>query len=115
AGVSEPVDAAIRRALAKAPADRFASIAAFADAIAHDDSPSSERPSVAVLPFANLSPDPDNEYFTDGITDDLIAQVARVRGLKVISRTSVIRYKNSDRSLRQIADELGVATIVEGS
>src|SRR5439155_18449865 len=48
-------------------------------------------------------------------TDDLIAQVARVRELKVISRTSVIRYKNSDRSLRQIADELGVATIVEGS
>lgn len=77
--------------------------------------PTSVKPSVAVLPFAHLSPDPENEFFADGVTDDLIAQVAKVRGLKVISRTSVIRYKQSDRSLRDIAAELGVGTIVEGS
>jgi TolB-like protein/Tfp pilus assembly protein PilF len=70
--------------------------------------------SIAVLPFANMSGDPENEYFSDGITDDIITHLSKLADLKVISRTSVMRFKESDKSLRQIAGELGVATILEG-
>jgi serine/threonine-protein kinase len=70
--------------------------------------------SIAVLPLENLG-DPEQEYFTDGMTEALIAGLAQVRALKVISRTSVMKYKETDKSLRQIADELGVSTIIEGS
>jgi TolB-like protein/class 3 adenylate cyclase/cytochrome c-type biogenesis protein CcmH/NrfG len=72
-------------------------------------------PSVAVLPFANLSGDERDEYFGDGMTEDLIARLAKVPRLKVISRTSVMQYKDTDKSLRQIGAELGAAAILEGS
>jgi len=71
--------------------------------------------SIAVLPFANLSPDPENEYFSDGVTEEILTVLARVGDLKVISRTSAMSYKGSSKSLRQIGNELGVATILEGS
>jgi TolB-like protein/tRNA A-37 threonylcarbamoyl transferase component Bud32 len=71
--------------------------------------------SIAVLPLENLSGDPEQEYFADGMTEALITGLAQVGALKVISRTSVMRYKDTDKSIRQIAGELGVATIVEGS
>ncbi|MEE9168121.1 MAG: protein kinase [bacterium] len=77
---------------------------------------SSNRKSIAVLPFANMSGDPENEYFSDGITDDIIAQLSKIRSLKVISRTSVMQYKErKDKNLRQIGNELNVATVLEGS
>jgi TolB-like protein/class 3 adenylate cyclase/Tfp pilus assembly protein PilF len=72
-------------------------------------------PSVAVLPFANLSGDERDEYFGDGMTEDLIARLAKVPRLKVISRTSVMQYKDTEKSLRQIGAELGAAAILEGS
>ncbi len=71
--------------------------------------------SIAVLPLANLSGDPENEYFSDGITDEILTTLAKVGDLRVISRTSVMRYKNTDKSLREIASELGVAHVLEGS
>jgi TolB-like protein/Tfp pilus assembly protein PilF len=71
--------------------------------------------SIAVLPFGNLSRDPDNEYFADGIQDEIITRLAQLSDLKVISCTSTQRYKGSGLNLRQIANELGVANIVEGS
>ncbi len=71
--------------------------------------------SVAVLPLVNLSRDPEQEYFADGMTEALITDLAKVGALKVISRTSVMRYKGSDKPLPEIARELGVETIVEGS
>ncbi len=71
--------------------------------------------SIAVLPFVNLSSQRENEYFTDGITEDIIAQLSKIAGLKVIARTSVMRYKNTDKRLFEIGRELGVNTIVEGS
>ena len=71
--------------------------------------------SVAVLPLQNLSGDPDEDYFSDGMTEQLIATLAQVRALKVISRTSVMRFKNSTKSLPEIARELGVDAILEGS
>jgi TolB-like protein len=71
--------------------------------------------SIAVLPFANLSPDAENAFFADGMHDDLITALAKIRDLKVISRTSVMPYKTGARNLRKIAEELGVATVLEGS
>jgi TolB-like protein/Tfp pilus assembly protein PilF len=71
--------------------------------------------SLAVLPLANLSGDPAQEYFADGMTEELITSLAPIQSLKVISRTSVMRYKNTKEPLRDIARALGVDAIVEGS
>jgi TolB-like protein/Flp pilus assembly protein TadD len=71
--------------------------------------------SVAVLPLQNLSGDPEQEYFADGMTEALIADLAKIGALKVISRTSAMRYKGSDKPLPEIAGELGVDAVVEGS
>jgi adenylate cyclase len=71
--------------------------------------------SIAVLPFTNLSRDPDNEYFSDGITEEILMALSKVRGLRVISRTSVMQYKGSFRAVRDIAGELAVAHVLEGS
>jgi len=70
---------------------------------------------VAVLPFANMSPDPNDQYFTDGMTEELISALSRVKGLGVISRTSVMQYKNQSKHLTDIARELNVGTLIEGS
>jgi serine/threonine-protein kinase len=72
-------------------------------------------PSVAVLPFLNFSPDPENEFFADGVTEDVIANLSKIRSLKVISRTSAMAFKKRDRSLREIGRALGAASILEGS
>lgn len=72
-------------------------------------------PSVGVLPFANLSADPENEFFADGITQDVIAHLARIKALKVISRSSMMTFKNSRSSLREIGEKLGASALVEGS
>jgi TolB-like protein/DNA-binding winged helix-turn-helix (wHTH) protein/Tfp pilus assembly protein PilF len=71
--------------------------------------------SVAVLPLHNLSSDPDQEYFSDGITDELITELAKAPGLRVISHTSVQRYKNTTLSLQEIAQQLHVDAVIEGS
>jgi len=70
--------------------------------------------SIAVLPFANYSED-EGDWFSDGITEEIITHLSRIADLKVISRTSAMRYKGTDKSLRQIGEELGVAAILEGS
>jgi TolB-like protein/Tfp pilus assembly protein PilF len=72
--------------------------------------------SIAVLPFENLSRDPDNAFFTDGVQDEILTHLAKIADLKVISRTSVMQYKSGvARNLRKIGEELGVARVVEGS
>jgi serine/threonine protein kinase/tetratricopeptide (TPR) repeat protein len=75
----------------------------------------SDLASVAVLPFLNMSADPDNEFFADGVTEDVIAHLAKIKSIKVISRTSVMTFKKADRNLREIAARLGAATLLEGS
>ena len=72
--------------------------------------------SIAVLPFENLSSDKENAYFTDGVQDEILTDLAKIADLKVISRTSVLQYKSGvARNLREIAQQLGVANVVEGS
>jgi serine/threonine protein kinase/Tfp pilus assembly protein PilF len=109
------VEEAIAKALAKDPADRFRSAQAFADALTKPAASGPRLPSVAVLPFLNLSADPENEFFADGITEDVIAQLTKIRSLKVISRTSVMPFKKREQSLREIGARLEVATLLEGS
>jgi Predicted integral membrane protein len=123
------IDDAIRKALAKQPAGRFASAADFAAALAspppersvYDSGPTASinKPLldrfVAVLPFDNMSTDPENEYFSDGITEDIIANLAKIQSLKVMSRTSTAPYKKQSKSVREIGRELGVSHVLEGS
>ncbi|RME01110.1 MAG: tetratricopeptide repeat protein [Calditrichaeota bacterium] len=71
--------------------------------------------SIAVLPFEDLSPQKDQEYFCDGMTDDIITKLSNIRELKVINRTSVLRYRNTTKDIKQIGEELGVANILQGS
>ncbi len=74
-----------------------------------------DRNRIAILPFANISPDSADEYFADGLTEELIANLSLVAGLKVIARTSIVGYRKTDKKVTTIGRELGVGTIVEGS
>ena len=71
--------------------------------------------SIAVLPFGNLSRDPDNAYFAEGIQDEILTRLSKIADLKVISRTSTQKYKSAPENFRDVARELGVANILEGS
>lgn len=82
--------------------------------------PSESRPPldprrIAVLPFSNISPDPGDEYLTDGMTEEIISVLSRIRDLEVIARTSVMQYKGERKGVAQISQELGVGTVLEGS
>ncbi len=79
------------------------------------DAGPTDRKSIAVLPFVNLGTSNEDEYFSDGITEDVITELAKIADLKVISRTSVMKYKGVYRSIRDIGRELDVATVLEGS
>jgi len=75
---------------------------------------SEERPSIAVLPFANRSANDDDAFFVDGIHDDLLSHISKIGSIKIISRTSVLQYRDTTKTIPQIAEELGVATVLEG-
>jgi len=75
----------------------------------------SGMPRIAVLPFANISPDQRDSYFADGLTEELISVVSQIKGLRVISHTSVHQYKGTTKSIAQIGSELGVGSVIEGS
>jgi serine/threonine protein kinase/Tfp pilus assembly protein PilF len=107
------IEQALRVALSQAPADRFKSMAEFTRALT---APAPARaPAVAVLPFLSLSPDPQNEYFADGLTEDVIAHLSKIHSLKVISRSSVMPFKSRVQGIRQIAGILHADTVLEGS
>jgi len=74
-----------------------------------------DKKRIAVLPFTNMSPDPSDEYFSDGMTEELITSLSGVNGLSVIARTSVMKYKGASKGAAQVANELNVGTLVEGS
>ena len=114
-------DHLVAHCLEKSAAARFQSahdLEFVLSALTRDRVPAATRPraaSVAVLPFVNLGADPENEYFADGITEDVIANLAKIRSLKVISRRSVMGFKKRDHSRREIGEKLGAATLLEGS
>src|SRR5438132_14182271 len=74
-----------------------------------------EKPSVAVLPFNNMSGDPEQEYFSDGITEDIITDLSNISGLFVVARNTAFTYKGKPVKVQQVAQELGVRFILEGS
>jgi serine/threonine protein kinase/tetratricopeptide (TPR) repeat protein len=108
------------RALAKNPAQRFSTVAQFCESLSRARS-EPNRPyaptirTIAVLPFVNSSPDPDNEYLSDGITDELINALAKVEGLRVASRTSVFALKGKAQDVRAIGALLEASEVLEGS
>jgi len=77
--------------------------------------PPPDKPAIAVLPFVNMSGDPEQEYFSDGITEDLITDISKISGLFVIARNSTFTYKGRSVDVRQIANDLGVRYVLEGS
>jgi serine/threonine protein kinase/Tfp pilus assembly protein PilF len=110
------LDRVIRRCLRKAPAERFQSMAEVKGALGQISARTSEeQPSIAVLPFANMSADKENEYFSDGLAEEIINELAHVPGLKVIARTSAFAFRGKEQDIRKIAEALGVRTILEGS
>jgi serine/threonine-protein kinase len=119
ADIPESVWQMLHRCLGKGLRERPESIADLdlevgASGVVHVEARSPPR-SVATLPFLNLSPDPDNDYFADGMTEDVIAQLSKIANLKVISRTSVMPFKEQRKSPREMAAMLGVETLLDGS
>ncbi|HEX8849073.1 MAG TPA: protein kinase [Gemmatimonadaceae bacterium] len=118
--VPPSVEDAIARALAKDPDKRWPSVAEFLAALETPSEPRGRTTTwatrcIAVLPFINASPDPENEYLSDGITDELIAALAKVDGLRVASRTSVFALKGKPQDVRAIGALLDCAAVLEGT
>lgn len=116
-GVPNAVDAAIHRAMAREPDERFPGVTEFAKAL-RAPTPSPGAPidkSIAVLPFTNMSREPEDEFFSDGITEEIINVLSQLEGLRVAARTSSFSYKGTQEDLRKVAERLGVSTILEGS
>ena len=114
------IEQAILRALAKIPSQRYATVSEFIGALGDSRSAVTRGAmaatrSIAVLPFVNASPDPDNEYLSDGITDELIDALAKVEGLRVASRTSVFALKGKPQDVRAIGALLDVSEVLEGT
>jgi len=117
-------EAAVARALASDPDQRFATASEFAEALHEIGAPAvpaATAPfprsdhSLVVLPFVNQSPDPENEFFSDGLTEEIISDLAAIKSLRVISRTSSMQFKGTTKDVPTIGRELGVRYVIEGS
>lgn len=133
--VPEDVEYAVHKALATLPVDRFSTCSEFAKALTDPRlapvpatrlAPRAEpavsaagawqdKPSLAVLPFVNLSGDPEEDYFASGLTTDIMADLVRISGLFLVSRDSMFTYKDKSVSVRQVGRELGVHNVLEGT
>jgi len=116
APLTSPAAAIASRCLAKQPGQRFQTMTDVKQALARvGHARPAEQPSIAVLPFANMSGDKEQEYFSDGLAEEIINALVKVPGLKVIARTSAFAFKGQNTDIRKIAETLGVANILEGS
>ncbi len=126
--VPPAVERLVARALARRPEERFQSAADLAVALAEAErqaapgtaTPVATQPgpriaAIAVLPFVNMSADPENEFFSDGMTEELINALSRVPGLRVVSRTSAFAFKGREVDVREVGQRLNVGTVLEGS
>ena len=127
--IPEAVDDVATRALARTPVDRFPSAAEFADTLKELQATGGTPPgglaavpkaappkqSIAVVPLANMSADPENEYFSDGMTEEVINALAKLPGVQVASRTSCFAFKGKEVDVRKVGEQLGVANVLEGS
>ena len=111
------VEQAVLKALAKDPSDRFDTAAAFLQTLGsiRSATPGPGPKAIVVLPFVDPAADPASEYFADGLTDELIANLSRIQALRVISRSSAMRLKGTQKDTRTIAQELNVQFVLEGS
>ncbi|HMA44169.1 MAG TPA: protein kinase [Gemmatimonadales bacterium] len=125
-GTPEWAEQAIMKALAKDPAARFATAAQFSQALKAQGvstppgatvttAAGAAAKSIAVLPFVNMSADPENEYFTDGIAEEIINALTKVQALRVASRTSSFAFKGKNQDIRKVGEQLNVGTVLEGS
>ncbi len=116
--VPASLERVVLKALAKAPADRFATAREFAEALRTHAAPfwdDLSKESIAVLPFDNLSSDPETDYFSDGLTEEIINVLGHVSGLHVAARTSSFAFRGKAVDLREVGAKLKVATVVRGS
>ena len=122
--VPEWLDSAVIKALAKSPAGRYATAAQFAQALTWPGGTSTppelrtagaQAKSIAVLPFVNMSNDAENEYFSDGIAEEIINALTKVQALRVASRTSAFAFKGKNEDIGEIGRKLKVGTVLEGS
>ena len=124
--IPEAVERAALKALAKVPADRFSTAAQFAQAlvvpvgataagVTTAGHPAASAKSIAVLPFVNMSAEAENEYFTDGIAEEIINALTKIRALRVVARTSSFAFKGKNEDIGEIGKRLKVATVLEGS
>jgi serine/threonine protein kinase/Flp pilus assembly protein TadD len=121
----ETLDRALAKAMARNPADRFATVTLFAQALpslgastppgATAAATAAAVKSIAVLPFTDMSPERDQEYFTDGIAEEIINALTRIQALQVASRSSAFAIKGKNQDIRKVGEQLGVATVLEGS
>ena len=121
-GVSADLERVVHRALVKPVSDRYQSATdLLGDLRKLQSSPTvvtpmqPDVPSIAVLPFTNMSADPEQEYFCDGLAEELIDALTRLEGLRVVARTSAFQFKGQSPDLREVGDKLNVKTVLEGS
>jgi eukaryotic-like serine/threonine-protein kinase len=116
APMQSPAAEIVKRCMAKQPSQRFQSMSEVRTALQQIlIKPANSQPSIAVLPFANMSADKDQEYFSDGLAEEIINALAQIPGLKVTARTSAFAFRGKEQDIRKIAEALDVRTILEGS
>ena len=116
--VSAELDAIVTRCMAKDPSARFSSMSPLKQALKELMQPAArppETPSIAVLPFANLSADKENEYFSDGLAEEMLIALSQVEGLRVAARSSSFSFKGKNTEMGEIASKLHVANVLDGS
>jgi serine/threonine protein kinase/Flp pilus assembly protein TadD len=113
------LEESVLRAMAKSPGDRYPTAIALSQALTRPVETAAAQDkvakSIAVLPFVNMSADPDNEYFSDGVAEEIINSLTKVRSLRVASRTSAFAFKGKNLDIRKLGEQLSVGTVLEGS